>query len=508
MYAILENVLVILRGMWRFRWQAALAAWAVAVVGWAGVWLLPDTYETRARIFVDTDSVLKPLLDGLAVSSPVMPKVNMMATVLLSRPNVEKVARETDLYLRAKDAQELDLLITDLQTRIQLTPGLRDNNTYTISFEDTDRHMSQRVVQTLLSTFVDDTLGFKRSDTEGAQRFLEEQIRDYEQRLRSAEDRLAAFKREHVGLMPGETGDYYTRLEAEMSSLESLRAKHRQLSERHDELMRQMEGEEPTFGLVSPSSKAGVNDAKIADLETKLEKLLISFTEKHPEVIALRENIERLKDENQQGPAPTVAATPDNLRLQALDINPVYQSMKIAVSTTAADLADMRAQVAEQERKVAVLRARVTTIPEVEAQLAQLNRDYEVNKAQYTSLVQRLESARISEQAEQSTDKIKFRIIEPPVVPLLASGPPRAILFSIVLVVALGIAGGVALLMHQLNPVFSTRGAVRSITGLNVLGSISMAWHEHLPWHGRQPVRFAASLVLLFVVYLGALAAR
>ena len=169
-------------------------------------------------MYVDTDTVLKPLLSGLAVDSNVQNRVGMMSRVLLSRPNMERVARETDLYLRTRSAQAFTALVESLPARITLEGNSREN-VYTLRYSDAEPAMAQRVVQTLLDTFVEDTLGVKRADTDSAQSFLQEQIREYETRLRDAEDRLARFKKDNVGLMPGETGDYYTRLQTGLTRL-------------------------------------------------------------------------------------------------------------------------------------------------------------------------------------------------------------------------------------------------------------------------------------------------
>jgi polysaccharide chain length determinant protein (PEP-CTERM system associated) len=278
------------------RWLAVIVAWGVALVGWAVVWTLPNTYQATARVFVDTESILKPLLSGLAVPTDVRSDVNMMSTVMLSRPNLERVARETDLYLRADNAQDLDLLVRSLSRQIVLTSKGSDN-TYNIAYEDTDRQMALRVVQTLLNTFVEDTLGIKRDDSARAQRFLEEQIAIYETRLGEAENKLADFKQKNLGLMPGQTGDYYTRLQTARTELEKLQARQRQLTQRRDDLARQLEGEEPTFGL-DPDPRRGPNDAKIGELRKKLDALLLEYTEKHPAVIALREQIAQLETQD------------------------------------------------------------------------------------------------------------------------------------------------------------------------------------------------------------------
>lgn len=514
MHEILAQLMAQLRGAWRFRWLAIGLAWAVALVGWLAVLSLPDSYQARAQVYVDTESVLKPLLSGLAVDTNVMNEVNMVGTVLLSRPNLEKVARDTDLYLRTSTPEAFDRLLQRLPAQIVLSDGGRAN-TFTLTYSDFDRTMAVRVVQRLLDTFVEGSLGMKRADSSGAQRFLEEQIRQYEKRLREAEARLADFKRQNVGLMPGETGDYYTRLQTGMQSLEELRAKFRLAMDRRAEQLRQLEGEEPTFGLVtSPSSRTGPVsplDARIAEYERKLETLLVSYTEKHPEVIATRETIAALEAQKnsaqpQRAAAPE-AADPARLALRALDINPVYQGMKLALSQTEVELAELRSRIADQERAVSNLRQRVDTIPEVEAQLVRLNRDYEVNKAQHTALLQRLESARLSEEAEESKEDMKFRIIEPATAPLQPAGPKRALFLSVVLCFGLGCGVALAILLNQLRPVFSSRAMLASVTGLPVIGAVSFVPVANVPAGlQREPILLAAATALLLLIYAGGLA--
>jgi hypothetical protein len=137
----------------------------------------------------------------------------------------------------------------------------------------------------------------------------------------------------------------------------------------------------------------------------------------------------------------------------------------------------------------------------VEAELTRLNRDYEVNKEQYDTLLQRLESAKISQSADQNTENVKFRIIEPPTVPVKPAGPIRPLLDALVLFAALAAGLGLAVGLSQVHPTITTREALQKLMNVPVLGSISMSFqNEFVPWYRRQAAMVGASAVLLILV--------
>ena len=509
---IITEIMVILRGAWRYRWYAVVVAWIVAVLGWTAVQFIPDKYESSTQVYVDTESLLKPLLTGLAVNRDVESQVAMMQAVMLSRPNLEKVAQKSDLLAKAKTRRDQEEVIDSLAKRVTLGrptgPG-SSQNTFEVTFEDKNPAVAHRVVRTLLDTFMEDSLGLKRSDSGVAQRFLRSQIKDYETRLTEAEQRLAQFKQQNVGVLPGTSGDYYQRLEAEMNTLQQLRQKFSQVNERRNELARQLAGEEPTYGIMAPSGGSPI-DGQIARFKAQLDDLLLTYTEKHPQVISLQETIARLEEEKRNGAKvsrtvapPGAELTPDQAMARSLDMNPVYQNLRLSLSQADADLAELRGQMAAQQAVVSGLRSRVDAIPEVEAELTRLNRDYQVNKEQYDTLLKRLESAKISEDAEQNTENVKFRVILPPTTPFKPSGPMRPVLDTMVLLAALGLGIGLAVLLSQLNPTFTTRDFLQKVTGVPVIGSITAAIQEtFVPWHQQQSVRVGGALGLLVVVYL------
>lgn len=505
MHDLLSQLIIIISGAWRYRWRGLTVAWLVSVAGWMWVYTLPNQFESSTRVYVDTESPLNSVTRGLATESNVAQEVSFMTRTLLSTPQLEQVARETDLDLRAETPKAFDNLIERLKGTIMVAG--RDN-LYTITYTDKDPEMSYNVVQTLLSRFVSSTLQDDREDKDAARRFLNAQIDEYEERLSSAEQQLADFKKRNVGLMPGSSGGYYDRLQRSMEQLESMRVEYRLASQNRTELIKQLDGEEPVFGIGGTSADVSSSyDVRLNQRRDQLGELRLNFTDKHPDIVALMQIIESLeaqRDEelNSRGPVGGQAA-----EYNPLDMNPVYQSLRLSLSQTELDIAQLRLRVAQEQGQVDSLKEAVDTVPEVEAQLSRLNRDYAVTKERHEALLKRREFLRLGEDASNSSNELKFRIIDPPSVPLEPVGPNRHLFITVVLLGGLAAGVGFVFLWHQINPVFDTRQQLREFANLPVLGSVSVIMTPRQRTVRRvQTSVFAVGFMMLILSYVAALA--
>ena len=478
---IISDVLDHVRGMWRYRWWANSIAWILFLGGWLFICSLPNSYLASTRVYVDTNSLLTPLMKGLTATDNELDEVQLVSKAVLTRPNLEKVANQTDLALRAKTPEALEGLITRLQQRVHVTGG-RDN-IFTIEYQDVSREKARAVVAAVLDTFVENSIGNEGTDAEVTERAVAGEIKNHEQRLREAEEKLAKFKQNNLGYMPGEYGDYYKRLEAALGSVSQTQEKVRLLGERRDALKRQIDGEDPVLGImpsatVQTGSQNCSQSGSIQQLEAQLSALRVEFTDKHPRVISLQETIAQLKKEC-AAEAETAHETgavqaPQPAGVQPLEANPVYQNLKIQLSTSEVDLAEARAQLTTFQNQVAQLRRDVDKITEVEAQLKQLNRDYDVIQTRHQELLKRWEDLQAKKRLDPVTDNVQFRRIEPPYALADPVGPKRTLLLSAVLVLALGGGLVVAFGLNQLHPAYFTRNSLSKAVGIPVLGSITM----------------------------------
>lgn len=505
MQEALAQILSYVLGVWRHRWLAIGVAWVIALAGWAYVWQMPEYYSARARVFVDTNSVLRPLMRGLAITPNVDQRIQMMSRTLLSRPNLEKLARMTDLDLSVTNDVQKEQMIERLQRSIALSGERGNSSLYSVRVTDRDREMARRIAQSLITVFIETSLDDKRADSSDAQTFLDQQIAESERRLIASEARLARFKQQNVDVLPGAGGDYFARLQAARSELAQARLELRELENRRTELERQLDGEEPVF--IASGGSGGVSspyDARIQSLQVQLDTLLTRYTARHPEVRQLQGLLEELQQER----AEMLSSSGSSVNFPGVSGSPVYQGMRTMLAETDAEIAQMQVRVAEFESRVDALNSKVNTIPEVEAQLKQLTRDYDVLSRQHQEFLQRRESARLSGDVESNAGDVTFRVIDPPFVPREPSEPNKLLLNAGVLIVALGGGVAIALLLTLIHPIVTDPRMLAVATGLPLLGTVT--YNQPAPERRRERwalAGFAACAVGLVFAFGGVLLA-
>ncbi len=465
-------LLTFFKAIGKYRWYAVAIAWLVALVGWGVVYHLPNDFQASARVYVDTQSILKPLMSGMTTTPNVEQQVMFMRRTLISRPNVERVLRMVDLDIKAKDTKEHEKQVDELMAAIKVTGTERDD-IYTISYNNENPKIAKDVVQSLLTIFVEGSFGGKKQDSEKAVQFIGDQIKMYEERLAAGENSLKEFKIRHMGLLPRQGTDYSTNLGDLADKLAQARLELAESEQARNAIKRQIAGDDMAPAAAEQLIVNPEIDGRIAALEKQLDALRMQYTEEHPDIVSAKRLIASLQ-QRKKDEAKKAAKSGD----PGANYSPMLQQMNVALSVEEARVASLRARVNEYAARMERMRSQSTAAPEVEAQLAQLNRDYAINKENYEKLVQRRESAKLSGDLSSATDMMSFRVIDPPIVPQTPTGPNRPRFYSLVFVAALLSGLGLAFLLSQIRPTFLSQHSLREVTGVPILGSIGMNWTE------------------------------
>ncbi|MFY9458609.1 MAG: XrtA system polysaccharide chain length determinant [Aquabacterium commune] len=470
---LLRQVSGVLVAMWQRRWIGMATAWVVAVMAMAAVTLvIRDRYEASAKVFVDTQTVLKPLMSGLAFQPDVDQQVRMLARTLISRPNVEQLIKSPRAGLNNLSEVDRDRTIDRLTKEIKVAPS-GDANLFSITYRDINPQRAQIIVGELVSLFVSSGVTDKQRDSEQARRFLDEQIRSYEEKLSASENRVKEFKLRNFGLTGTSNTDFFGRISSGTDEVNRLRVELQAAERSRDALRRELSTEDPTIPPEAMMAGAGAQqtetESRLDAQRRLLDDLLRRYTDQHPDVVAARRTIAQLEQQRRteqesrkasgRAPAPT---------------SPVFQRIRVALAEAEAKVASLRGQLGAQQGQLDQARAMAGKMPQVEAELAQLNRDYDIVRKNYEQLVARRESASLGEKIDLTTKVAEFRVVEPPRVSPTPAKPSRMMVAVLGVLAALGAGLGVAFAMTQVFPTVQDARQLREIGGRPVLGSVSM----------------------------------
>lgn len=516
---LLEQIVAAVRGMWRYRWPAVVVAWVVAAVATVVIFRIPNQYEATARIYVDTQSILKPLMSGLAVQPNVEQQIGMLSRTLISRPNVEKLVRMADLDLGSSTKVQQDALTDGLMKDLKIGSTARDN-LFTLSYRNAEQEKAKRVIQSLVSIFVESSLGASRKDADSAKVFLNEQIKTFEAKLEESEGRMKAFRLRNLDMQAVDGRDAASRIAELTKQLSDAQLQLREADNARTAAKGQLDAERDrnkdivTKSLLAESASSVSTpelDGRIDAQKRALDALLQRFTEQHPDVINTRRLIKDLEEQKRkevQVQRTAAMAAPIGVGGSASSL--AVQELTRMLATSEVQVAALKARVSEFSSRLEAARGNLKLAPQIEAEAAQLNRDYEITKKNYEDLVARRQSAVMSSDLESASGIADFRLIDPPRVSPKPVFPNRILLLPLALAAALAAGLFTAFAASQIRPAFASAADLRARTGLPMLGIVSAVLDESEIRRARSDryrfVAASASLFLVFALGLGAMA--
>ncbi len=507
---LFDQIIVIIAGVWLKRHYIVIVAALICPIGWFVVAQMPDQFQSRAQVNVDTQSLLRPLLRGLTIQPDANQQVQLIARTLLTRPNLEKISRMADLDISARTDLEMEEVIRELRSNLSISSSRR-SNVFNINYKAPDPNQAQAVVQAALDVFIENTMGESRTEADTAEQFLDRQIKEYEDRLLTDERKLTEFKQNNSALIGTRVGEYYSGMESQKVKLEETLLQLKEIDSRLESAKKQLADERSRVSNKTDSRPiiefSTQYDSRIEALRSRLDELSLKYTDKHPSIIEVNRRLESLVQQQQQE-INEIKARISDAGGQEGDFNPVIQQLMLTVSQLENERVSLAVRANEFESKVKDFEAKIHIIPEIEAQLIGLNRGYEITQSKYNELLSRREQARLSQNADLTADDIQFKVIDPPRVPLEPSGPNHFLFTTVVTLFSVISGVGVAFLLSQINPVALSPTQLKMVTGFPVFGTVSMAQGTKLTarellryysfWFGLIGILFAYSLLVVW----------
>ncbi|MBS46514.1 MULTISPECIES: XrtA system polysaccharide chain length determinant [Sphingobium] len=463
MAGLYDELLVLLHGIWNRRWVALAVAWGVAMLGWLGVALIPNSYQSKARVYVNTQSLLEDRMGITQVQS--QQDLDRLRSTLASAENLEKVVRGTDLSQSVSGPRDIAAKITTLRENIsvmaQADPSMIDISAISADSSLSDganARIAQQVVQKLIDIFQEENLSGDRRETKQSLAFLDQQIAGRAKQLEAADQRRIEFAQRYAGLLPG-AGSISQRMDAARMEINNIDSQLVQAQSALSAMNGQLAGTPQTL----PGVGASGGPSALAQAQANLASMKArGWTNNHPDVIAAQREVEALRKSGGGGSA-SGGGTP----------NPAYLSIKSMQAERAATVQALQARKAQLQADLNAMMSRQVDEPGIASEQEKLDRDYEVLKTQYDKLLADREEIRLRGEVKTETGAVQFRVIQPPSTPTAPTAPNRPLLLLGVLVLAIAAGIGVAFALGQLKGSFSTAARLERAIGLPVAGSIS-----------------------------------
>lgn len=497
MNVLYEELLAAIHSVWHRRWIALAVAWGVCIVGWLVVALIPNSYESKARLFVQLDDALAEQV-GIGVADRKR-DIERIRQTLTSAVNLEKVVRSTPIGDTITSPKQLEAKVLALADNIEVVS--QQDNLFEItavsndsSFSDAENaKLAQDVAQKLIDIFREENLAGNRGEMSETIEFVNQQLAQREKQLEAAEQTRLAFEAAHPEMAQGAAANAQ-RLEGARSELRGVEADLAAAQSALAAIDGQLAGTPQSLpGGTTGSATASLQKA-MADLAGMRAK---GLTDNHPDVISTRNQISGLKAaaEREQSSGGGVP-------------NPAYTSLQSIRAERQANVQALNSRKASLQSEVAGFSAAAIDNPEASAEYQRINRDYDVLRKQYDKLLQDREELKLRGEIKTEREAVKFEVVDPPTTPVAPVAPNRPVLLFGVLIAGLGAGAGFAFALGKIRSTFATTASLERSTGLPVLGAISQTMTDAARAVRRRRLKYfygaTAALGGLFVVLLAA----
>ncbi len=461
MQDIIDQFRSALHTVWNRRWIALAVAWGVCLLGWLAVAMIPNSYESRARIFVELDDVLG---DELKIAGDGEQAITRVRQTLTSATNLEKIIRSTQLGDKVQTDLEMQNAVEDLSDNIRVS--LQQDNLFEItatigkgSLSDAENaKLAQEVVQQMIDLFREQNIADNRGDVAQTMIFLEQQLEERKKELEAIEQRRLAFEAANPEAVAG-AGASAMRLQTMRSEMRNVDADIAAAQSALAAINGQIAGTPRTIVMPGEGGARGAlmqAEAQLSGMRAR------GLTNSHPDVQAQMRQVEALRSQAEREPAGSGGSP-----------NPAYSSLVSIRAERQANVQALQARKVALQSDISALIATQADEPAVAAEASRISRDYEVQKEKYDELLQSRERMRVRGDYETNRSSFQFDVIDPPILPQKPAAPNRPLLLVGVLLSGLVVGAGVAFLLGLLRSSFTTAERLEKALELPVIGTVS-----------------------------------
>lgn len=397
----------------------------------------PKSYTSSTSIIADDKKIIRPLMQGNAVTTNISDQIRIAKEIIFSRVIMDHIL---DLGgWGGLTPVEKERKIKEIKNNTFIGRG--GSNLIKLEYSDNNPERAFLITQKLAELFISENARSKREESSDAYDFIDKQVSIYHEKLTSSEESLKQLREENVDARPGSEDEVNNRISDLRNEIRITQLALKEAQIKKYSLEGQLSGEAKVAKNVA---RINFYRQRISELEMTLDGMRLSYHETYPDIIQLNNQITELqrslaKEEDIARKDGTLGGTEIPQAISSnrsgrdrngSNVNAVYIELRSQLSNTITQIATYQARIRETKQFLNEELARLQRISDGEARLAELTRDYEVHQSIYQDLLERREKARVSLHLQLEKQGLNFKIQEPANLPLTPSGM-RFVYFAI-----------------------------------------------------------------------------
>ena len=392
----------------------------IAIAALTAGLLWPKSYVASTTILAQSSDIIAPLLEGRAVPTGVTDRAGLARQVVFSRKVLTEAMQAGGWMESQPSPVEQERIMERIKDATQVTSPRPE--LVQITYRDSDPQRTFSVTKHLAELFIEESRATKERESREAFEFIDNQVSDYHKKLTSAEEGLLKYRSEDADAQAGSAADANARISALRTQVEQARTNLMEQRSRESALVAQLSGESEVTAV---QTREGLYRAQLIELQNQLDRLLLTYTEQYPDVVRTRmqmQDIQRQLKDEQDRRSTAVASGQTQSPFGNTQFNPLYQELRTRLADLRREIAATQTRMSASEGMLNDELDRSRRIAASEGALAELTRDYEVNRDIYQDLLRRRENARVSMVLDEEQRGLTFRIQDPAILPLRPSG--------------------------------------------------------------------------------------
>lgn len=423
-----EEIFRYLRATYRYRYLFVIVTLLVMTAVTAYSLIAPKKYQVDSTVFIEKN-VIDNLVKGIAITPELDNRIKVLKYALLSRDLLTKALEEIDSPILTKSQSEQQAYLSKLKERINLR--VKGRELFIVSLIDPDPLFAQKFINTLVNLYVAENISAKRDETYGANRFLQEQIAVFKDKLEKAEDKIIKFRNQQGIFFSVDEQTTLNAIKDFMLQIENLDLEIGTLQAKKERLDQQLQSLTPTVDSIVSGSTAG---SKLAELEGRLENLRLRYTDIYPEIVQLKSQISSFREQLAQADGGEKNSETSKMT----STNPLHQDIQEKLFEVEAEISSLLAKKHNLENLIAKRQKELASVPTAKKELGILIQERDSHRKIYQDLLARMGQSEVSKQMEISNKATTFRVVDPAILPKMPVSP------NMLKMLLLAIAGGFA----------------------------------------------------------------